>query len=142
GGSGLVFSGFRNTVVHASRTSPPLLQSATLPAISPERFEAGNIRGVWALSAASAPVIGTLSPNPARHSGIIKITGTGFGTKDASQLLIDGKQSPFIARWSDTFILAHVPEDATIGNVTVSITTDAGTATGTIAVTGRNADGR
>ena len=142
GVGGLIFSGSRSTVVHASRTSPTLLQSATSPANSPEKLELGNIRGLWALSPVGEPVISSLSPNPARRSGIIKITGTGFGTKETSQLLIDGKQSPFIARWSDTLILAHVPENATIGNVTVSITTAVGTGSATVAITTRTADGR
>ena len=139
---GLIFSGSRSTVVHASRTSPTLLRKAALPATIPQKLELRNTRGLLALNPVAVPVIDSLSPNPARRSGIIKITGTNFGAQETSQLLIDGKSSPFIARWSDTLILAHVPENAAIGNVTVSITTAVGTGSATVAITTRTADGR
>src|SRR6185295_11128906 len=142
GVGGLLFSGLRNTVAHASRISGTLQGKTNASVTSPKKLELTNIRDRWSFSPVGVPVIDTLSPNPARRSGLIKITGTGFGTKETSQLLIDGKSSPFIARWTDTLILAHVPENATVGNVTVSVTTSAGSGGATAAIATRTADGR
>ncbi|HZG54159.1 MAG TPA: IPT/TIG domain-containing protein, partial [Pyrinomonadaceae bacterium] len=91
----------------------------------------------------SAPRIDTLSPNPIPRSGLLRISGAYFGAaQGASRLTIDGKQSQYIAHWSDSLIIAYVPEASTLGDVPVSITTDAGTGSATLGVTTRPADGR
>ncbi len=91
----------------------------------------------------TGPRLDTLSPNPVSRSGLVRVSGANFGAaRGASQLTIDGKQSQYIAHWSDNLIVAYVPEASTIGDVPVSITTAAGTGSATLGVTTRPADGR
>ncbi|HEX9919458.1 MAG TPA: PQQ-binding-like beta-propeller repeat protein, partial [Pyrinomonadaceae bacterium] len=91
----------------------------------------------------SAPRIGTLSPNPVPRSGLVRISGAYFGAAQGSGgLTIDGRQSQYIAHWSDNLIVAYVPEASTLGDVPVRITTAAGTGSATLGVTTRPTDGR
>ena len=89
------------------------------------------------------PAISAINPSSVQRSGIIRITGSGFGERQGINLLrIDGKPSPFIAYWTDTFIVAHIPESATVGSVVVEITTSEGTATSNVGVTMRQPNER
>ena len=89
------------------------------------------------------PEISGINPSSVQRSGVIRITGSGFGERQGTNLLrIDGKPSPFIAYWTDTFIVAHVPENASVGPVVVEIITSEGTATSNVRVTMRQPNER
>ncbi|HKG15310.1 MAG TPA: Ig-like domain-containing protein, partial [Pyrinomonadaceae bacterium] len=91
----------------------------------------------------STPSIGGVMPTTVTRSGLLRVAGVGFGaTQGTSQLLIDGKTPTFIAHWSDTLIIAYVPEDATLGDVAVSVTNADGTDDATVNVTERQSNGR
>jgi photosystem II stability/assembly factor-like uncharacterized protein len=90
----------------------------------------------------SAPRIDSVSPNPAARSGLVRITGANFGSQSDGRLTIDGRPSQFVAHWSDTLIVAYVPEDSALGNVTASVTAGGGTGTAGLNVTTRPSDGR
>ncbi|HEX6625240.1 MAG TPA: Ig-like domain-containing protein, partial [Pyrinomonadaceae bacterium] len=91
----------------------------------------------------SSPRLAGFTPASAQRSGLVRINGEFFGTsQQTGALTIDGKPSPFIPYWSDTLIIAHVPETSALGPVTVSVTGPAGTVTGTLNVTTRQSDGR
>ncbi|HYG12500.1 MAG TPA: Ig-like domain-containing protein, partial [Pyrinomonadaceae bacterium] len=88
------------------------------------------------------PSISTFSQTTVTRSGLIRISGTHFGDEQGdSQLLVDGKPA-IIADWSDTLVNAYVPEGASLGSVPLSLTTAGGTASETLNVTARRADGR
>jgi hypothetical protein len=66
----------------------------------------------------SAPTLG--------RAGRVRIHGSNFGANQAgSQVLIDGVAAP-VTRWTDTLVVAYVPEAARIGTVSVQIVTKAG----------------
>ena len=105
---------------------------------SPATYEAADLSFDLFGALLSAPRIDAASPNPATRSGLVHIMGAHFGaSKETGQLTIDGKASPFIGYWSDNLIIAHVPETATLGNVTVSVTAPGGTGTGAVNVAAR-----
>ena len=91
----------------------------------------------------AAPQISRVNPSSAQRSGIIRISGSGFGERQGTNILrIDGKPSPFIAYWTDTFIVAHVPENASVGTVAIEIISSEGTATANVGVTMRQPNER
>src|SRR5919205_3646729 len=91
----------------------------------------------------STPSIGGVLPTTVTRSGLLRVTGVGFGaTQGASQLLIDGKTPTFIAHWSDALILAYVPENAALGPVVVKVTNADGTDSAAVNVAERQANGR
>jgi hypothetical protein len=91
----------------------------------------------------AAPQISGIAPATVQRSGIIRIMGSGFGEQQGGSVLqIDAKPSTFVAYWTDTSIVAHVPETASTGNVTVSVTTAEGTAMTSVVVTIRQPSGR
>ena len=75
-----------------------------------------------AVSAATVQ-IDSLSAATLARSGRLRIFGTGFGTD--GQVLIDGQPSP-IADWTDTLIVAYVPETARLAQVAVQVITSGG----------------
>src|SRR6185503_7116558 len=67
--------------------------------------------------------INSLSATTLARSGRLRIFGIGFGTD--GQVLIDGQPSP-IADWTDTLIVAYVPETARLAQVAVQVITSGG----------------
>jgi hypothetical protein len=91
-------------------------------------------------TAATAPVISSLSVNTQARSGRFQITGMNFGaTQGTSRVLVNG-QTAFLTRWSDASITAYVPEAATLGSDPVVVETSGGTSSpATLNVTNRPA---
>ena len=84
--------------------------------------------------------INSLSATTLARSGRLRIFGTGFGTD--GQVLIDGQPSP-IADWTDTLIVAYVPETARLAQVTVQVITSGGSSnTVSLTVTTRQSNDR
>ncbi|MDQ2697044.1 MAG: PQQ-binding-like beta-propeller repeat protein, partial [Pseudomonadota bacterium] len=84
--------------------------------------------------------ITSLSAGTLARSGRLRIFGTGFGTE--GQVLIDGQPSP-IADWTDSLIVAYVPETARLAAVTVQVLTPVGNSNSLIlTVTARQGNGR
>jgi hypothetical protein len=89
---------------------------------------------------AAAPQITSLSPATVTRSGRLRIFGNAFGFD--GQVLIDGKAAP-IADWTDSLIVAYVPETSALGTVTVQVVNSGGSSNlSTIQVTARQAVGR
>jgi hypothetical protein len=88
-----------------------------------------------------APGIDGVSPSPVTPSSLLRVTGVGFGAAPG-QLLIGGKTPTFIAHWSDGLILAYVPEDVSLGEVPVEVTTAEGTDSAVVNVNARQSSGR
>jgi hypothetical protein len=103
---------------------------------------------VWVAPGATAQTsvtITSVSPDPAARSGRLVIDGSGFGAaQGVGGVEIGGVPAPTTTSWSDTRIVAYVPEEAPLGTVPVTVTTDAAaTASATLSVTDRPpADGR
>ena len=92
------------------------------------------------LAIAAGPQITDISPDIQTRSGRVKITGSGFG--NSGQILIDGLPA-FATRWTDTLIIAYVPEAARVGAVPVQVVTGGvGSNTLSLQVTLRQAAGR
>ena len=84
--------------------------------------------------------INSLSATTLARSGRLRIFGTGFGTD--GQVLVDGQPSP-IADWTDTLIVAYVPETARLAQVTVQVITSGGSSnTVSLTVTTRQSNDR
>jgi hypothetical protein len=90
--------------------------------------------------AASGPQITSLSQAAQTRSGRIKITGTGFGV--SGQVLIGGLPA-WTTRWTDTLVVAYVPEAAQVGTVPVQVVSGGVSSnTASLQVTLRQANGR
>ncbi|HTG13910.1 MAG TPA: PQQ-binding-like beta-propeller repeat protein [Blastocatellia bacterium] len=75
---------------------------------------------------APSPRIDSISDLTLVQAGRLRIFGANFGAiKAGSQVLIDGVPAP-VSRWSDTLVVAYVPEAAQIATVSVQIVTKAG----------------
>ena len=75
---------------------------------------------------ATSPRIDSISASTLARAGRLRIFGANFGAIQASsQILIDGVPAP-VSRWSDTLVVAYVPESARIATVPVQIVTSAG----------------
>ncbi|MGE0480859.1 MAG: PQQ-binding-like beta-propeller repeat protein [Phycisphaerae bacterium] len=93
-----------------------------------------------AASATASPFISSVSPDPVTPSGRLVITGAGFGAE--GQVLIDELPS-FLTSWSDTRIVAYVPEVAHVGNCPVQIVLPGDASNvATVAIVARQAAGR
>jgi hypothetical protein len=85
------------------------------------------------------PAINSIS-GPATPSGYVEVIGTGFGS--TGTVLIDGVPS-IVATWTDTRVVAYVPEAARLGSVGVEIRNAAGASNAvTLAVIARVQAGR
>jgi hypothetical protein len=74
---------------------------------------------------APSPHIESLSALTLTRSGRLRILGANFGATQAGrQVLIDGVAAP-VSRWSDTLIVAYVPDTARIASVSVQVVTSA-----------------
>jgi hypothetical protein len=75
---------------------------------------------------ATSPRIDSISALTLGRAGRLRIFGANFGAIQAgSQVLIDGAPAP-VSRWTDTLVVAYVPEAARIGSVPVQVVTSAG----------------
>jgi outer membrane protein assembly factor BamB len=70
--------------------------------------------------AAAQPHIDDLAAHTLPRSGRLVIHGTGFGEQDYGEVLVDGIDA-WTTTWSDTRIVAYVPEDAALGDVPVQV---------------------
>src|SRR5262249_61698562 len=80
------------------------------------------------LSAAqiSGPRIDGISDTTLPRAGRLRIFGANFGAiKANSEILINGVAAP-VSRWSDTLVVAYVPEFAQAGAVPVQVVTSSG----------------
>jgi hypothetical protein len=78
------------------------------------------------LPQASAPQIDSISTLSLERAGRLRIFGANFGAiKAASHVLIDGVPAP-VSRWSDTLVVAYIPETAQLATVPVQVITNAG----------------
>ena len=89
--------------------------------------------GVWSQEAVnftySAPVISSLNPASGPVESLVTLTGSNFGTaQGTNRVTFNGTDAGNAVSWSDTQVVAAVPEGATSGNVTS--TTGAGTSNG------------
>lgn len=90
--------------------------------------------------AAGQQQIAGISPGIQTRSGRVMISGTGFGA--SGQVLIDGLPA-FTTRWTDSQVVAYVPEAARVGTVPVQVVTGGvGSNTLNLQVTLRQANGR
>jgi len=68
------------------------------------------------------PVINTLVPSAAGPGAVITLQGTGFGaTQGTSSVQFNGVTATNIVSWSDTAVKVTVPQNATSGNVTLTL---------------------
>ena len=75
---------------------------------------------------APSPRIEGLSVPALGRSGRLRIFGADFGSFQAgSRVLIDSEPAP-VSGWSDTLVVAYVPDTARIGTVSVQVVTQAG----------------
>jgi uncharacterized protein YfaP (DUF2135 family) len=75
------------------------------------------------VSATGSPVISSVTPNPAVAGSAVRIIGDAFGeSQGSSTITFNGVASPG-ASWSNTEIVATIPEEAT-GTVPVVVTVD------------------
>jgi outer membrane protein assembly factor BamB len=102
----------------------------------------GSVADTSAAPAAATPVVTSLSATTLPRSGRLLISGAGFGTtQGASQVSIGGLTAP-VTRWSDTLVVAYVPEATNLGTVDVQVLVDgAPTAAVPLTVTTRQANG-
>ena len=96
--------------------------------------------------ASAQPVITSTDTTTATHSGRVILRGQGFGDRTTAggggTLLVNGLPAHY-ARWSGTHISLYIPEQATPGPATISLTTESGTAAANITITPRPpADGK
>ena len=70
---------------------------------------------VTAAAAAAQPVITSLSADALERSGRLRVRGLSFGVpSEGSRVEIGGIPAAF-TRWSDSLIVAYVPEAAAVG---------------------------
>jgi hypothetical protein len=89
---------------------------------------------------AASPQLASIAPATQTRSGRLRLSGAGFGA--AGQVLIDGLPAP-IASWTDTQIVAYVPEASRLASVAVQVVTvDGSSNTVSVQVTARQPNGR
>ena len=116
--------------------------ASTLGAILLFSHAASLLGSPGAQAPAVAPVITSLSATTADRSGYFEINGTNFGASDGTAL-VGGVAAP-IGTWSDTRIVAWVPETAALGSSIVQVVNSSGEASNSVAltVTARQASGK
>lgn len=73
-----------------------------------------------------SPLLKGISASALERAGRLRIFGANFGAlKSGSQVLIGGVSAP-VSRWSDSLVVAYVPEAAPIASVPVQVVTSAG----------------
>ncbi len=78
-----------------------------------------SVHSVLVAGLALGQSISSVSPSLAERSGRLKIEGSGFGALKGAAY-VNGVQAP-VARWSDTQIIAYVPEATPIGSAQVHV---------------------
>jgi hypothetical protein len=88
---------------------------------------AGSATGAsFSSSQAPSPQIKGISASTMARAGRLRIFGANFGAvKAGSQVLIGGVPAP-VSRWSDSLVVAYVPDAAPISTVPVQVITSAG----------------
>jgi hypothetical protein len=77
-------------------------------------------------SQAPSPLLKGISASTLERAGRLRIFGANFGAiKAGSQVLIGGVPAP-VSRWSDSLVVAYVPEAAPFAVVPVQVVTSAG----------------
>lgn len=80
-------------------------------------------RATFSSPQAPSPRIKSISALTLARAGRLRIFGANFGAiEPTSQVLIDGAPAP-VSRWSDTLVVAYVPESARIATVPVQVVT-------------------
>ncbi|MBA3544200.1 MAG: IPT/TIG domain-containing protein, partial [Chthoniobacterales bacterium] len=75
--------------------------------------------------AAAAPenlTVASVTPQVVTRSGPVTVNGSGFGEKGSGSVLIGGARA-WTTTWTDTQIVAYVPESAVVGRNAVEIVT-------------------
>jgi hypothetical protein len=72
------------------------------------------------IDAASAPAITSLNPASGNVGQSVTINGTGFGTQTGNTVKFNGVTA-VVTNWTSTQITATVPNNATTGNVVVTV---------------------
>ena len=76
--------------------------------------------GLPSVAVAKRVQIISISETVATRSGPVTIDGSGFGKKNQGYVLIGGKQA-WTTQWSDSRIVAYVPESAELGSNSVEV---------------------
>ena len=74
-----------------------------------------------------APTISALSATTLPQAGRLIITGSGFGEQPAGNTVKIGGATAPVSTWSDTRVVAYVPDTAPLGNDLVQVVTTGGT---------------
>ncbi len=75
------------------------------------------------VTAGGAPIITSIFPSPASAGSNIRIVGDGFGEEQGSSMVTIGGTASPLAVWSNTEVLATIPDEAS-GMITVVVTVD------------------
>ncbi len=144
-GSGFGTSQGTSTVTFSGTTASPTVWTVNSITVTvPNGVAAGGNNVVVTVSGnasnsvtfTAVPAITNVSP-PSGGIGIpVTITGTSFGTVQASSTLTIGGVAPSITSWSDTKIVATVPTGLAAGSVNIVVTVNGQTSNnGTFNVT-------
>ncbi len=100
-----------------------------------------TLLAAWVGAADAQPVVTSLTPSTIPRSGRLVISGSGFTTTRGT-VLVDGLAA-FTTMWTDTRVVAFIPEAARLGSVPVQVVTAAGSSNpAPVNVTLRERDGR
>lgn len=77
-------------------------------------------------SGALAQTLSSLSTATAAQAGRVKISGSGFGAQQTGSAVRIGNVLSPVSQWSDTLIVAYVPDEAAIGLDQVQVVTSTG----------------
>lgn len=76
--------------------------------------------GLASTAAASPPQIDSVGEGFVTRSGLVTLNGSGFGGKNEGSVLIGGKPA-WTTEWTDSRIVAYVPESAALGANAVEV---------------------
>ena len=93
--------------------------------------------------AAGAPAVTSLSADTLSRSGRLLVSGSGFGAAQGTSLVLIGGLAASVTRWSDSLIVAYVPEATPVGAANVQVIVGGAASNGVpLSVTLRQASGR
>lgn len=115
--------------------------SSRTPALSAPTLSAALLAAVSvSLAVADIDAIDGLPTTP---SGRVSISGSGFGEQTAASVIVVDGSPAFVTEWSDTAIVAYVPESTDVGTAVLEVRQDRTVVgSGTIDVEPRERDGR
>jgi len=90
----------------------------------------------------AGPAVASVSPPSVARSGYFQLNGANFGATQNGGRVTVGGHAAAVARWTDSQIIAYVPEAAALGTNPVQVTTAGGANGSSVNVTARAADGR